>query len=77
VPREQVAGAPAKMMEPERAARVILDGVARNQAMIVFPGSIRWGRHLVRLIPGLSSRILLRQLRALRRYRTADEPVPT
>jgi len=75
VPREQVAGAPAKMMEPERAAQVILAGVARNKAMIVFPVSIRWGRHLVRLFPGLSDRILLRQMRASRRYRTADEPV--
>jgi NAD(P)-dependent dehydrogenase (short-subunit alcohol dehydrogenase family) len=76
VPREQVAGAPAKMMEPERAAQVILDGVARNKALIVFPASIRWGRRLDRLLPGLSDRILLRQMRELRRYRTADEHVP-
>jgi NAD(P)-dependent dehydrogenase (short-subunit alcohol dehydrogenase family) len=76
VPREQVAGAPAKMMEPERAAQVILDGVARNKALIVFPAAIRWGRRLDRLLPGLSDRILLRQMRELRRYRTADEHVP-
>jgi NAD(P)-dependent dehydrogenase (short-subunit alcohol dehydrogenase family) len=76
VPREQVAGAPAKMMEPERAAQVILDGVARNKAMIVFPASIRWGRRLDRFLPGLSDRILQRQMRELRRYRTADEHVP-
>lgn len=76
VPREQLAGAPAKMMEPERAAQVILDGVARNKALIVFPASIRWGRRLDRLFPGLSNRILLRQMREERRYRTADERVP-
>jgi NAD(P)-dependent dehydrogenase (short-subunit alcohol dehydrogenase family) len=76
VPREQVAGAPAKMMEPERAARVILDGVARNKALIVFPASIRWGRRLVRILPGLSDRILLRQMRDSRRYRTAGDHVP-
>jgi NAD(P)-dependent dehydrogenase (short-subunit alcohol dehydrogenase family) len=76
VPREQVAGAPAKMMEPQRAAQVILDGVARNKALIVFPASIRWGRRLDRLLPGLSDRILLRQMRESRRYRTADEQVP-
>ena len=76
VPREQVAGAPAKMMEPERAAQVILDGVARNKALIVFPAAIRWGRRLDRLFPGLSNKILLRQMRELRRYRTADEHVP-
>jgi NAD(P)-dependent dehydrogenase (short-subunit alcohol dehydrogenase family) len=76
IPREQVAGAPAKMMDPARAAQVILDGVARNKAMIVFPASIRWGRRLDRLVPGLSNRILLRQMRESRRYRTADEQVP-
>jgi NAD(P)-dependent dehydrogenase (short-subunit alcohol dehydrogenase family) len=75
VTAEQVTGAPAKMMTSARAAQVILDGVARNKAMIVFPGSIRWARHLVLLIPGLSDRVLLRQFRALRRYRTADEQV--
>jgi short-subunit dehydrogenase len=71
VPRQQVAGAPATMMEPERAAQVILDGVARNKALIVFPAAIRWGRRLDRVFPGISDRILLRQMRALRRYRTA------
>jgi NAD(P)-dependent dehydrogenase (short-subunit alcohol dehydrogenase family) len=76
VPREQVAGAPATMMDPAQAAQVILDGVARNKAMIVFPASIRWGRRLDRLLPGLSNRILLRQMRELRRYRTAGDQVP-
>jgi len=75
VTAEQVIGAPAKMMAPDLAARVILGGVARNRAMIVFPASIRWGRHLVRLIPGLSDRILLRHFRTLRAYRTANEQV--
>ena len=75
VPREQLAGAPAKMMDPARAARVILDGVARNKAMIVFPASIRWARRAERLFPSLSDRILLRQMRESRRYRTADEQV--
>ena len=71
-----IGGAPAKMMEPERAARVILDGVARNKALIVFPASIRWARRADRLFPGFSNKILLRQMRELRRYRTADERVP-
>jgi NAD(P)-dependent dehydrogenase (short-subunit alcohol dehydrogenase family) len=75
VPREQVAGAPAKMMEPEQAARVILDGVARNKALIIFPAAIRWGRRLDRLFPGISNKILLRQMRDQRRYRTAEEQV--
>jgi NAD(P)-dependent dehydrogenase (short-subunit alcohol dehydrogenase family) len=72
--REQAAGAPARMMEPSRAARVILDGVARNKAMIVFPASIRWARRAVFFFPGLSDRILVRQMRQSRQYRTT-EPV--
>jgi NAD(P)-dependent dehydrogenase (short-subunit alcohol dehydrogenase family) len=71
VPREQLAGAPAKMMEPLRAAQVILDGVARNQAVIVFPASIRWARRAYRLFPRVIERELLRRWRELRRYRTA------
>ena len=70
--REQVAGAPAKMMDPARAAQVILDGVARNKALIVFPAVIRWARRLDRLLPGLSDRIQVRQMRESRRYRTAE-----
>jgi len=74
--REQVAGAPAKMMEPARAARVILDGVARNRALIVFPASIRWARRASFLLPRLGDEILLRQMRKSRMYRTAEPVSP-
>jgi hypothetical protein len=56
---------------PSRAAQIILDGVARNQAAIVFPASIRWARRACRLSPRLSDGYLLRQMRESRRYRTA------
>jgi NAD(P)-dependent dehydrogenase (short-subunit alcohol dehydrogenase family) len=69
--REQFAGTPAKMMAPSRAAQVILDGVARNKALIVFPASMRWARRANYFFPGLSDQILLRQMRQSRRYRTA------
>jgi NAD(P)-dependent dehydrogenase (short-subunit alcohol dehydrogenase family) len=68
--REQFAGAPAKMMAPSRAAQAILDGVARNKALIVFPASIRWARRANYVFPGLSDRTLLRQMRQSRDYRT-------
>lgn len=75
VSREELAGAPAKMMEPSRAAQLILDGVARNQALIVFPASIRWVRRAYRLFPRLIDGYLLRQMRAGQRYRnTATAP---
>jgi NAD(P)-dependent dehydrogenase (short-subunit alcohol dehydrogenase family) len=66
VPLEKLAGAPATMMEPARAAQVILDGVARNQALIVFPASIRWLRRANQLFPRLIERGLLRQHRQRR-----------
>ncbi len=59
----KLAGAPATMMEPSRAAQLILHGVARNRAVIVFPASIRWLRRANQLFPGLIERALLRQLR--------------
>jgi NAD(P)-dependent dehydrogenase (short-subunit alcohol dehydrogenase family) len=74
--REQAAGAPAKMMDPDRAARVILDGVARNRAMIVFPVSMRWAWRALRLFPRLADRRLLQQMRKDRTYRTAETVSP-
>jgi short-subunit dehydrogenase len=70
--REQAAGAPARMMDPNRAARVIVDGVARNRAMIVFPASMRWAWRALRLFPRLADRRLLQQMRRDRTYRTAE-----
>ena len=81
VDMEKLAGAPARMMEPSRAAQVILDGVARNRALIVFPASIRWLRRASQLFPGLIERGLLRRFRRLQeRVRAAGivarEPDP-
>ena len=67
----------AMMMEPPRAAQVILDGVEKNQA-IVFPASIRWVWRAYRIAPALISRLLApllrKRIRELRSYRlTSDE----
>ncbi len=77
MPWERVSATlPVRMMAPPRAAQVILDGVARNQPVIVFPASIRWLWRAYRLSPGLLSRLaapLIRnQLRELRRYRITN-----
>ena len=76
VAREQLAGAPATMMAPSRAAQLILDGVARNKALIVFPASMRWARRVTYFLPGLSDRILVRQMRQSRQYRAAAPVAP-
>jgi NAD(P)-dependent dehydrogenase (short-subunit alcohol dehydrogenase family) len=74
--REQLAGALTKMMAPSRAAQVILDGVARDKALIVFPASMRWARRVNYVFPGLVDWILVRQLRQFRKYRTAAPVAP-
>ena len=68
----------AWMMEPPRAAQVILNGVEKNQAVIVFPASIRWVWRAYRIAPALISRLLApllrKRIRELRSYRlTSDE----
>ena len=49
-----------------------LDGVARNQALIVFPASIRWLRRASQLFPALIERGMLGQFRQRKKmYETA------
>ena len=54
--REQAAGLPRRMVTADRAARVILEGVARNKPVILFPASIRWARRAYYLFPRLIGR---------------------
>jgi hypothetical protein len=59
------------MMPADRAARGILDGVARNEAVIVFPANVRWARRLYAVLPGLLEREMQRRWYRLRNYRIA------
>jgi len=54
--REQAAGLPRRMVTADRAARVILEGVAGNKPVILFPASIRWARRAYYLFPRLIGR---------------------
>ncbi len=69
--RQRALGAPERMMAPERAARVIMDGVARNTAVIVFPASMRWARRLYLVWPRPVEQALVRKWRGVRAYRPA------
>jgi NAD(P)-dependent dehydrogenase (short-subunit alcohol dehydrogenase family) len=69
--REQALGMPERRMAADRAAQVILDGVARNEAVIVFPANVRWARRLYALSPGLIERLMLRRWHTLRSYRAS------
>lgn len=78
IPQDKARSRLPAMMEPPRAAQVILDGVEKNQAVIVFPASIRWVWRAYRIAPTLISRLLapllLKRIRELRSYRlTSDE----
>jgi len=73
LPREQAARKPVKMIEAAPAAVMILDGVTRNHALIVFPGYVRWGWRAYRIFPRAVERLFLTRVRQLRRYRTASD----
>jgi NAD(P)-dependent dehydrogenase (short-subunit alcohol dehydrogenase family) len=74
MPRELVSRPPGriKMIEPAVAARAILGGVARNQAIIAFPRYIRWAWRTACLFPRVLDWTAPTQVRELRSYRTVD-----
>jgi len=76
LPREQAARKPVKMIEAAQAAVIILDGVARNHALILFPGYVRWAWRAYRIFPRAVERVFLSRVRQLRRYRTAPNATP-
>jgi NAD(P)-dependent dehydrogenase (short-subunit alcohol dehydrogenase family) len=62
-----------KMVEADRAARAILDGVARNQAVIAFPAYVGRIRRASCLFPRVLDRAVHRQIREMRTYRAATQ----
>ena len=60
---------PRKMMDASKAARTILGGVSRNQAIIIFSVGARLAWRLCRLSPRLMDRLLLNSTRTFRKYR--------
>ncbi len=60
---------PGKMMTPEKAATKILDGVQRNQAVIVFPFPVRLLWWLHRINPALTSPLAKRLVKGFRNLR--------
>jgi NAD(P)-dependent dehydrogenase (short-subunit alcohol dehydrogenase family) len=75
MPRELVNRPPGriKMVEAAQAARVILDGVARNQAVIAFPRYIRWAWRASCLFPRVLDWAAAPQVRELRAHRTVAD----
>ena len=79
MPREQIVALSRHthylmpQMSAQAAARAILRGVARNQALIVFPTAVQAIWHLYRWFPSLFYRISLHRMRLFRGIRVAPE----
>ena len=58
---------PVKMIEADEAARLILEGVAQNRAIIAFPRYVSWLGIIYRLFPQAAFRYGVRMMRRLRR----------
>jgi NAD(P)-dependent dehydrogenase (short-subunit alcohol dehydrogenase family) len=65
---------PVRFILPDAAARAILDGVAKNRAVIVFPFYARLMWWITRFAPGLMDRLHRKTVRDFRRRRTAPPP---
>jgi short-subunit dehydrogenase len=62
---------PVKFIGPAEAARAILRGVERNQAVIVFPFYARFLWWLTRLHPGIAGLLHRKTVRDFRKIRSA------
>ncbi len=78
VPREQVVALSRRshflipQMSAQDAAREILRGVSRNQALIVFPAAVRFIWRVYRAFPRLIYWISVRRMRMFRKIRIND-----
>lgn len=66
------ASVPFAPVEAAEAARIVLDGVARNRAIIAFPRYVGLMAMFYRLFPKVAFRFGLRMVRRMRRHRTDD-----
>lgn len=72
----KVTSPPGKVMPAAKAALVILDGVARNRAVIPFPASVRRARRIYHYFPGFIDRSTLAKVRKARTLRGTTDDSP-
>lgn len=68
VSRECMNDIVANAMDVSKAAYIILDGVSKNKAMIIFPLSVRAARHMDHLFPRLMERLWIKGMRDFREF---------
>ena len=69
--KDVVAQIPVKLVPVQRAAQIVLAGVARKQAVIAFPAYVSILAFIHRFLPGLFMRLGLRQVERFRSIRRA------
>ena len=67
--KDVVAQVPFKLVSVEKAAQIVLTGVARKQAVVAFPAYVSILAFLHRFLPGLFMRLGLRQVERFRSIR--------
>jgi hypothetical protein len=69
--KEVMGQIPVPLVPVERAARIVLDGVARKKAVIAFPAYVSVLAFLHRFLPGLFARVCKKQVDDFRKIRRA------
>ena len=68
-PKEAVSLIPVKLLEPDKAAEVILRGVEKNKPIIMFPSYVRFLVSMYRMFPRAFLSYALKNIRSFRKIR--------
>ena len=55
-----------------KAVHIILEGVSKNKAIIIFPLSMRIAWYVYRFSPDLMESVWIKRMRSLRKYRISE-----
>ncbi|PYI57580.1 SDR family NAD(P)-dependent oxidoreductase [Paenibacillus flagellatus] len=64
-----VASLPVKAMDTQKAVATILNGVLKNQDIIIFPANVKWAWRINRLFPRLLDKAWVEKIRNIRDLR--------
>ena len=66
---KMVASLPVKAMSVSEAADIILKGIIKNKAILIFPKNVKWAWRIYRFFPGLLDKAWVEKIRNIRRLR--------